>query len=287
MAKRLPRPLPSIWATGQSKPHRQRSSIYTAGNAHPAKMWPRIAATAIAGYSRPGDTVLDPMCGIGTTLVEAIQLGRNAYGIDLETEWVSAARENVLAAERAHPGSWGEIFQGDATNLAGLFDGRRLRVPVDMVLTSPPYGAVTHGQPDTVKVTGGKIRNRAHRYSTGRLEAGSLVTSSLPRLQSGMETMFDGCFGALKPGGHMVVTARPFTDAGRLVDFPSLVVRAGLAVGFDLAERCAALLARWDGQILRPHVTFFHLHNVRAARAAGKAVFARVHEDVLVFRRPV
>ncbi|GAB4001214.1 hypothetical protein GCM10029992_36020 [Glycomyces albus] len=281
------KPESPVWATGQIQPRYQRGERYVAGVEHPAKMWPAVAAEAIRRYSAPGEVVLDPMCGIGTTLVEAIGLGRNAYGVDLEAEWVRLARANVRAAEQATPEAWGEVYQGDAANLAGLLEGKELRAPVDMVLTSPPYGAVTHGQPDTARVTGGKIRNRAHRYATGRPETGSLVTSSLPRLQAGMEAIFAGCFAALKAGGHMAVTARPFTDAGRLVDFPSLVIRAALAAGFDLAERSAALLARWDGQILRPHTTFFHLHNVREGRAAGRTLFARAHEDVLVFRRPV
>lgn len=34
-------------------------------------------------YFRPGDTVLDPFCGSGTTLVEANELGINAIGIDV------------------------------------------------------------------------------------------------------------------------------------------------------------------------------------------------------------
>lgn len=286
MSKRTPRPLPSIWATGQQKPHRQRSDAYIAGNAHPAKMWPAITATAIARYSRPGEVVLDPMCGVGTTLIEAIQQGRNAYGVDLEREWVDLAGSNVDAAMQAHPGSWGEVFQGDAANLAGLLAGQRLRAPVDMVLTSPPYGAVTHGQPDTSRVTGGKIRNRAHRYSAGKPKPESLATSSASRLRAGLEAVFAGCLSALKPGGFAVVTARPFTEAGQLVDFPSFVIRAGISAGFDLAERRVALLSRWDGAQLSPSVTFFHLHNVRKARAAGKSVFARAHEDVIVFRRP-
>lgn len=286
MGKRALRPLPSIWATGQTKPHRQRSDAYIAGITHPAKMWPHIAATAISRYSEPGDTVLDPMCGVGTSLVEAIQLGRSAYGIDLEPEWAALARDNVRAAEAAHPGSRGEVFQGDAANLAPLLEDRRLRTPVDLVLTSPPYGAVTHGQPDTARVTGGKIHNRAHRYSTGPVKSESLATTSLSRLHTGLEAVFAGCLLVLKPGGHAVVTARPFTQAGSLIDFPSSVIRAGIDAGFELAERRVALLGRWDGAKLNPHATFFHLHNVRRSRAAGKTVFARAHEDVIVLRRP-
>ena len=47
-------------------------------------MLPAIAATAITRYTEPGDLVADPMCGIGTTLVEAIHLGRDAIGIEYE-----------------------------------------------------------------------------------------------------------------------------------------------------------------------------------------------------------
>jgi DNA modification methylase len=43
-------------------------------------MRPAVARQAIAAYSQPGDLVVDPMCGIGTTLVEAIRLGRDAIG---------------------------------------------------------------------------------------------------------------------------------------------------------------------------------------------------------------
>ncbi|MEU6246041.1 DNA methyltransferase [Glycomyces sp. NPDC047010] len=279
-------PRPTVWATGQIQPARQRGTAYVAGRRHPAKMWPAIARSAIERYSRPGEVVLDPMAGVGTTLVEGILAGRNAYGVDLEAGWVEQARANAEAAMRQQPTCWGEVFQGDAGNLAVLLEGKQLAAPVDMVLTSPPYGAVTHGQPDTARVTGGAIRNRDHRYSEGRASAASLVTSSLPRLEGGLERVFAGCAAALKPGGFMVVTARPFTHQKRLIDFPSLVIRAGLAAGFDLHERCAALLSRWDGHILHPHATFFHLTNTRGARAAGRTVLLRAHEDVLVFRRP-
>jgi modification methylase len=76
-------PLPlSVWPTAQQPAASQRTGRYLPGStAHPAKMLPAIARQAIAAYSQPGDLVLDPMCGIGTTLVEAIHLGRDAIGI--------------------------------------------------------------------------------------------------------------------------------------------------------------------------------------------------------------
>jgi len=49
-----------------------------------AKFPPQLAGWGIERYSRPGETVLDPMAGSGTTLVEARLLGRHALGADID-----------------------------------------------------------------------------------------------------------------------------------------------------------------------------------------------------------
>ena len=50
----------------------------------PAKFPPQLPEFLIRGLSDPGDLVLDPMLGSGTTLVEAIRLGRRAVGCDID-----------------------------------------------------------------------------------------------------------------------------------------------------------------------------------------------------------
>lgn len=49
---------------------------------YPAKYIAEIPRALIRELSEPGDTVLDVFCGSGTTLVEALALGRNAIGVD-------------------------------------------------------------------------------------------------------------------------------------------------------------------------------------------------------------
>lgn len=46
-------------------------------------------------FSDPGDTVLDPFVGSGTTLKAAFELGRNGIGIDLSQEYCEMARQVV------------------------------------------------------------------------------------------------------------------------------------------------------------------------------------------------
>lgn len=62
---------------------------------HPAPMAHWIAEFAIGAYSKQGDLVLDPMCGIGTTLVEALKLERNFVGFDVNEEYIDKANEAI------------------------------------------------------------------------------------------------------------------------------------------------------------------------------------------------
>lgn len=52
---------------------------------YPARFSPVFARTIIEYFTRPGDTVLDPFVGGGTSLVEARALGRNGIGVDISS----------------------------------------------------------------------------------------------------------------------------------------------------------------------------------------------------------
>lgn len=49
---------------------------------YPAKFIPQIPHKVISEFSKEGDTVYDPFCGCGTTLLESSRLKRNAIGTD-------------------------------------------------------------------------------------------------------------------------------------------------------------------------------------------------------------
>lgn len=52
---------------------------------YPARFSPVFVRAVIEEFSAPGDLVLDPFAGGGTSLVEAVALGRHAIGIDIST----------------------------------------------------------------------------------------------------------------------------------------------------------------------------------------------------------
>ena len=108
----------------------------------PASLKPTIAA-AMALVSRPraDDTVLDPMCGTGTLLIERAEAGRyrQLLGGDLEPEAVAAARENI--GRRYQPI---ELRQWDARHLPLADDS------VSAVISNPPFGRQV-GSPKAVR----------------------------------------------------------------------------------------------------------------------------------------
>lgn len=48
-------------------------------------------------FTDPGDIILDPFCGSGTTLVAALRLGRRCIGIEREPKWAALSRERCEA----------------------------------------------------------------------------------------------------------------------------------------------------------------------------------------------
>ncbi len=70
-------------------------------HAYPARIHPVTASRLITGLCRPGGVVLDPFCGSGTVLVEAMIAGRTARGSDLNPLAVRLARWKTAARSPA------------------------------------------------------------------------------------------------------------------------------------------------------------------------------------------
>jgi modification methylase len=270
----------SVWATAQQTARVQRADRYLpATTAHPGKMLPAIAAHAIRAYTQPGDLVVDPMCGIGTTLVEAIHLGRDAIGVEYEDPWARLASAGVELARAQGATGHAEVLTGDARNLSGLLDPA-VRGHVAMVLTSPPYGPSVHGQ--VTARPGAGVAKSHDRYSR---DPHNLAHVGLTRLLDAMGQIFTDCRRVLRPGGIVAMTVRPWWYAGQLIDLPGELVRVGEATGLTFYERNVALLTALRDDTLVPRVSFFALDQVRRARARGIPRSVIAHEDLLVFRR--
>jgi modification methylase len=66
---------------------------------HPTQKPEALLARVILASSRPGDVILDPFCGTGTTGAVAKRLGRGFIGVERETSYAAAAEKRIAAAE--------------------------------------------------------------------------------------------------------------------------------------------------------------------------------------------
>jgi site-specific DNA-methyltransferase (adenine-specific) len=64
---------------------------------HPAPFPLELALRLVRMFSFTGDTVLDPLCGTGTTLVAAMKTGRNSIGVEIEPEYCRMAARYLKA----------------------------------------------------------------------------------------------------------------------------------------------------------------------------------------------
>lgn len=269
----------SVWLVAQRPGREQRRGRYLPeSTCHPGKMLPALARQAIIAFTRPGDVVVDPMCGIGTSLVEAAHLGRDSIGIEYEPRWATSAQANLALARAEGATGVGEVVVGDCRSLLSLLPAE-LVGQIALVLTSPPYGPVTHGH---VRRDGTRIWKTNTRYSS---DPENLAYSGQASLLGAMATMLGAASRVLAPDGAVVLTARPWRRDGALVDLPGALVEVANGAGLRLVERDVALLAALrDGELI-PRASFFQLKGVRAARARGVPQRVIAHEDVLVFGR--
>jgi site-specific DNA-methyltransferase (adenine-specific) len=72
------------------------------GGSHSAVMPLRLAETCVKAASEPGDVVLDPFCGTGTTGVAALQNGRRFLGVELVPRFVETAHARLTACVANH-----------------------------------------------------------------------------------------------------------------------------------------------------------------------------------------
>jgi modification methylase len=305
----------SVWLLGQRSKVSQRGARYVSASFdHPGKMLPDLAAAILETYGGPGLRWLDPMCGIGTLLVEGIDRGYQVDGVEFEDQWVEVTKQNItLAVGRMGQGS-GQVRQGDARHLPDVLG---VRNHYDRIAFSPPYGdslsKKSHG-PDKhpERQQGGKRAAAAIRrgYNVsaddpnigdlkyGDLEAALELAKALaqgmqlqvdkPSYLTEMAKVYHSCFEVLRPGGLMILVMRDFRRNNRRVDLLGDTLDICEALGFIYHDRSTVLLSpaveQTDGLRVKPEgsVAFWTLFN---AQKADPPLMVPVSEDVVVLRK--
>jgi len=94
---------------------------------HPATYSPTMIEGFINFFTKEGQTVLDPFCGIGSTLVAAKRTNRVGYGIELNKKYYDLILKRVPEFKE-------NIFLDSSENISSI------ELPeIDFCISSPPY----------------------------------------------------------------------------------------------------------------------------------------------------
>lgn len=171
---------------------------------------PQIARNIIEMYSQKGQTVLDPMVGGGTTLVECKLLCRNGIGIDINSQAIEITKESLKFNH--HPKTEQTVKVGDARDLSFIKDDS-----IDLVLTHPPYMNII-------------------KYSDGEIAADLSNISSLVKFCDEIERIAKELFRVLKPDRFCAILIGDTRKSRHFVPIAFNVMQRFLKVGFVLKE---------------------------------------------------
>ncbi len=116
------KPAPEPTGTGAEGDDPDRVHVH-GFHTYPARMHPLTAARLVHAVSATGATVLDPFCGSGTVLVEALVAGRRAVGTDLNPIAVMLSRLKTSVMDEGECAA----LVASAREVSAFADERRTR----------------------------------------------------------------------------------------------------------------------------------------------------------------
>ena len=188
----------------------ERGSWATHGPGYRGNFAPQIARNVIEMYSGKGDSVLDPMVGGGTTLIEAKLLARNGLGMDINPAAVEICKEALKFNH--HPASKQKVVVGDARDLSFLKDES-----IDLVVTHPPYMNII-------------------KYSEGKIAEDLSNIGSMGKFCDEMERVACELFRVLKADRYCAIVIGDTRKGRHYVPLAFNVMGRFLKVGFVLKE---------------------------------------------------
>ncbi|MDW8105053.1 MAG: DNA methyltransferase [Armatimonadota bacterium] len=194
---------------------KQRGSWATHDGRYRGNWSPYIPRNLILRYTAPGDLVLDPFVGGGTTAVEAKLLGRRCIARDINPACVQLTLENLRFTPPHTLFSETSIYEpevevGDARSLQGISDNS-----VDLICAHPPYAGIISYTPST---------------------EGDLSQLSVPEFLSEMNCVAAECYRVLKPGKKCAVLIGDTRQRKHVVPIGFKTIEVFLRAGFRLRE---------------------------------------------------
>lgn len=171
---------------------------------HGGQKPPELCESLIKTFTKEGDFVLDPFCGVGGTLIGCYLSNRNGIGIEVNKEWIDIYI-NICDIESQKPQ---EIIHGDSREILNNFIAQK-RNKFDLILTDVPYWKmdIVEKSKGTFKKVGEEPKGvYSDKSKLSRFSGDSkLVEGTKKNWELLINDVFSKCFELLKPGSYCAV----------------------------------------------------------------------------------
>jgi len=197
------------WFILRPKPRKENVKL------HPAKYPEELVSDFVQFFTKPGEIVLDPMLGTGSTLVACAECGRSGIGIELQDKYAKIAKErinNIVSQSR--------LSFGDGININfKIIRGNSKKIPemglpqIDYAITSPPYW-------DMLKEKGFETQKQREEdgldiyYSDDEEDVGNI--QDYEKFVDELVDIYRGVADILKPKGYMTIVVKNVKKGGTI-----------------------------------------------------------------------
>ena len=196
---------------------------------HPAMYPISLPAHFIKLLTHQGELVLDPFVGVGSTLMAAQDLGRNAVGFDLQKKYIDICKQRLS-----------QTRLNDKTQQIAIADGADKiseylhEESIALSITSPPYpDFLTHKRKN--KSIRGDLRENAHydtiqQYSDDPRDLGHM---SHAKFKNQMTKIYAGIYPLMKPNSHCIININDLWKDNKRYATHVFVIEALVKAGFE------------------------------------------------------
>lgn len=181
---------------------------------HPAKMQLLLTQELIRYYTKPGDSILDPFGGTGTT-GWGVLVGRDVTLMELEPVFqplLEYIKENWVSSWSTFQATNSEYSKmGELTLLFGDSNNLMKQLPtnsINAIITSPPYANLQVGKETEreQEFVGGlrTMKEQMRQYGSDKAHPANFGRYNTFQFNLKMQAIYNECFRVLVPGGVYV-----------------------------------------------------------------------------------
>ncbi len=188
---------------------------------HPATYSPTMIADFISFFTKEGDVILDPFCGIGSTLVSCDRTKRNGIGIELNKKYAKIAK---LRSKQ-------KVIVGNSLKIQDIWKRRSLP-KVDFCISSPPYWNILQRSTGLFE----KIRNEKSldvKYSEHDADIGNI--HNYDEFLDKVCSIYDDIYDIMEDGAYIVIIVKNIKKKGKMYTLAWDIARK-LANRFELKD---------------------------------------------------